>query len=89
MLFGDRDDDVLSGDEGDDVLFGGPGDDTFHGGAGSDIVHGGPGTDTVDYGNSPAPVVVSLNSYDPRSGGHAEATCCSTSRTCWARRATI
>ena len=72
VLFGDRDDDVLSGDEGDDVLFGGPGDDTFHGGAGSDIVHGGSGTDTVDYGNSSAPIVVSLNSYDPQSGGHAE-----------------
>ena len=72
VLFGDRDDDEMSGDEGDDVLFGGPGDDTFHGGDGSDIVHGGSGTDTVDYGNSSAPVVVSLNSYDPQSGGHAE-----------------
>ncbi len=52
----------LVGGPGDDRLVGGPGQDVLSGGEGADILDGRGGTrDEADYGDSPGPVVVTLD----------------------------
>ena len=68
LIFGTKEDDVLSGTSGTDILLGGNGEDVLDGGAGNDLLSGGNGEDTL-YGGAGNDLLSGGNGSDSLDGG--------------------